>query len=169
MSARSSLVQTKTPDHAWCYFWWFSGGVGKNMFFPMLVHGRAYCMSSSHSHSPTDATAGSCWGCGTPGDRARQTRFSKVFGHHKSKVPGTWAEFEAVNTNFSKPIFSFIYKTYESGWLVRFEVWEFSPDLETNKFLGSNCWPGSFWKLHPSIQNGSNMCANDSQRNLWYH
>ncbi len=60
--------------------------------------------------------------------------FSNGWPHNKSKVSGTGAEIEGVHIDFSRSIFSFMSNNYESGWLGRFEVWEFFPGLKRNKF-----------------------------------
>ena len=59
--------------------------------------------------------------------------FSNGLVHNRSKVSGSWAE-----------IFSVMSNIHESGWLVRFEVWEFFFGLEINQFWGSDFWSGSF-------------------------
>ena len=53
----------------------------------------------------------------------------KRLGTYRSTVSGNWAEIESVHNNFSRSSFSFMSNNHESGWLGRFGLREFSPDL----------------------------------------
>ena len=78
----------------------------------------------------TTTAAGCSCGSGRAGDlpplglKAKK-KFWNGFGHNRSNVSGTWAEHESVHSNFPRSMFSLMPSKYESGWLGRFEMWEF--------------------------------------------
>ena len=88
-----------------------------------------------------------------------KTGFSNGLAHNRSKVSGSWAEIESVHSNYSISIFSFLSNNYESGWLVRFEVWEISPGLEPNKFLGSEFCSGHFENCIRTLNIDKTQCV----------
>ena len=80
------------------------------------------------------AAAVAGWGIWPPLGLRSKKRFSDGLEHSRSKVSGTWAETESVHINCSRSIFSFMPNNYKSGWLVRFEAWEFFPALKQISF-----------------------------------